>query len=330
MLLATLKMGLDGRQIFSDCGIDPETLGQSLQRIPVRKMQHVWQIVEDSVDDKNLLATTIVSYLNASSFHALGFGLYSSDSLEALFLRLSRYCGIISSAVNMHASQNTTEFHYTLTDLRSVRSHLTSVVMLLFILRICQELGGHESAPVCIEVPWSESDYTEAMRAYTSASLRFGQAHHRLIYDLETIRKPIPNSTSALSIYQDNLCRDYLHALDEHRHLPSRVRSKILQGLSNNRYDIETIAMTLHMSTRTLQRKLDEENTTFSEILLAVRKEQVGEFLKNPELSATQIALNLGFSALAPFSSNFKTWFGQTFTEFRQEQIAELQRSAKR
>ncbi|MGV0034187.1 MAG: AraC family transcriptional regulator ligand-binding domain-containing protein [Candidatus Azotimanducaceae bacterium WSBS_2022_MAG_OTU7] len=327
--MASLKMGLDGRQIFSDCGIDPDTLGQPLQRIPVSKMQHVWQIVENSVDDKNHLASTIESYLNASSFHALGFGLYSSDSLEALFLRLCRYSGIISSSVNMQVNQTRSEFHYTIADLRSVRSHLTSAVMTLFLLRICRELGGHESAPIYIEVPWTENEYADALRAYSAVPLRFEQLHHRLVYDLKTVKKPIPNSTSALSIYQDNLCRDYLYSLDEHRHLPSRVRSKIMQGLSNNRADIETIAMTLHMSTRTLQRKLDDENSSFREILLSVRKEQASEFLKNPDISATQIAYNLGFSALTPFSSSFKLWFGQTFTEYRREQMPHLTDSHK-
>ena len=87
VLLALIALDIDGRQVFRDCGLDPDAQGRALVRNPVSKMQHVWQIAERSVEDKNLLATTIVKYLNASSFHALGFGLYASSSIRNLFRR---------------------------------------------------------------------------------------------------------------------------------------------------------------------------------------------------------------------------------------------------
>jgi len=321
VLSAMLSMGIDGRQVFLDCGLDPEVQGKSLVRNPVKKMQYVWQKAEEIADDKNLLAQQIVKYLNASSFHALVFGLYSSSSLKGLFNRLSIYREVISSSVNMRTDEDGREFHFRIVDLRPVKSHLTSVVMLLFLLRICHQLAGPELSLVRIEVPWSEGEFTDALTAASKAPIIYDKMDHKLTFLRSEVEKPLPSAHSQLASYQDKLCRDYLHSLDEHRHLAVRVKLKILQGLTNDNANIQSVASSLHMSSRSLQRKLKAEGYVFSKILRQARKELATEYADNPDPSATQIAYMLGFSSAAPFSTVFRSWFGMSFSEFRRQQI---------
>jgi AraC-like DNA-binding protein len=317
VLMAMLAMGLDGRRVFIDCGLDPDAQGKSLVRNPVTKMQYVWQNAEMSVDDKNMLAIQIVKYLNASSFHALGFGLYASSSIKELFRRLSLYREIISSSVNFRIDETRTDFSFTILDLRPVKSHLTSVVMLLFLLRICRELSGPELSPTRLEVPWSYGEYNDALEAVSDAPIYYEKTHHKLTFLRADVEKPLPGAHSQLASYQDKLCRDYLHSLEEHRHLASRVRLKILLGLTNDNANIRSVASSLHMSPRSLQRKLRTEGVSFRNILREARKELVREYANNPDLSATQIAYMLGFSGVSQFTVGFNSWFGMTFSEYR-------------
>jgi AraC-like DNA-binding protein len=323
VLLALLALDIDGRKIFRDCGLDPNAQGRSLVRNPVTKMQYVWQMAESGVEDKNLLATQIVRYLNASSFHALGFGLYASSSIKGLFRRLCLYREVISSSVDMRYDEDQRHFNFRIIDLRPVKSHLTSVVMLLFLLRICHELSGPELSPTRVYVPWPEGNYDDAIRDQTSAPIHHHEPHHGFTFRREDAEKTLPSAQSQLASFQDNLCRDYLHSLEEHRHLPSRVRLKIVQGLTSENARIESIASSLHMSPRTLQRKLKMEGTNFHDILREARKELVTQYAVNVDLSATQIAYLLGFSGIAQFAAAFKSWFGETFTEFRQRLTVE-------
>jgi AraC-like DNA-binding protein len=318
VLLAMLSLDFDGRQVFRDCGLDPDAQGRSLVRNPVAKLQYVWQIAERSVDDRNLLAARTANYLNASSFHALGFGLYASSSIKDMFKRMSLYREVLSSSVNMRIEEKGDEFSFTILDLRPVKSHLTSVVLLLFLLKICHELGGPELSPIRIEVPWSDGDYNTALRQKTDAPIVFDQKHHALTFLLDDVNAPLPSAQSQLASFQDKLCRDYLHSLDEHRHLPGRVRLKILQGLSNDNANIEIVAASLHMSPRSLQRRLSAEGTSFRSILKEARKELALEYARNSELSATQVAYMLGFAGAPQFATSFRSWFGETFTELRQ------------
>jgi AraC-like DNA-binding protein len=79
----------------------------------------------------------------------------------------------------------------------------------------------------------------------------------------------------------------------------------------------EDVADALHMSTRTLQRRLDDEGTRFSDVLDAVRQRVARDLLLDPSLSLAEIAYRIGFSDLATFSRAFKRWSGLPPGAFR-------------
>jgi AraC-like DNA-binding protein len=74
---------------------------------------------------------------------------------------------------------------------------------------------------------------------------------------------------------------------------------------------IETAAQAFHMSGRTLQRRLEQDGTTFSDVLDGVRHELARRWLADPALALGEIAFRLGFSDLATFSRAFKRWTGK-------------------
>jgi AraC-like DNA-binding protein len=78
------------------------------------------------------------------------------------------------------------------------------------------------------------------------------------------------------------------------------------------------------MSDRTLQRALEEEQTTFKQVRDAVLWEVVEALLSDPSLKIEAIALSTGFGDLAAFSKAFKRWAGCTPTEHRQRIIARI------
>ncbi len=317
VLLALISLGIDGRRIFLDCGLNPDDQGKPYVRNPVQKMQHVWRIAENTVDDSALLAERIVRYLNASSFHALGFALYASSSVADLFTRICVYREVFSSSVNLFTYTTKREFIFAVEDLRPVKSHITADVLVLFLLKICRELAGPEFSPTAVEVPWDRTYYPESFQKLIQAPLFHNSQHYNLHFKREDVETALPGANTQLASYQDKLCRDYLYSLDESKRLSSRVKLKIIQTLTSQKFSIDYVALSLNMSVRTLQRKLHAEGTSFSELLEQARKELALEYLRNSRANATQMAYMLGFADLPGFSSRFKSWFGQTFTEYR-------------
>lgn len=318
LMLALQSLGIDGRQVFLDCGLDPDEQGKSFVRNPVAKMQHAWRIAESCIEDTSILVEKIVQHLHASSFYALGFGLYASQSIEDLCKRLCTYREVLSSSTNMWTEKANGQFKFTVEDLRPVKTHVPIDALFLFILKICRELCGSAFSPIEVHVPWPKERYSDLFGDLVNAPIVYDAEYYTLVFCVTDVEHPLPSANAQLASYQDKLCREYLHSLDEQQHLPLRVKMKIVQTLGSSNFSVDYIASSLNMSARTLQRKLHETNTNFRVLVEEARLELVEEYILNPELSATQITYMLGFLNLPSFSSSFKSWYGQSFSQARE------------
>jgi AraC-like DNA-binding protein len=74
---------------------------------------------------------------------------------------------------------------------------------------------------------------------------------------------------------------------------------------------IDAVAEAMHMSGRTLQRRLEAEGVSFSEIVDGVREKLARRWLADPAKSLAEVGFGLGFSDLAAFSRAFKRWTGK-------------------
>ena len=67
-----------------------------------------------------------------------------------------------------------------------------------------------------------------------------------------------------------------------------------------------------YLTSRTLQRRLQDEGTDFSTLLTEVRVERAGELIAHGGMANEAIAECLGFEGGSAFSRAFKTWTGQS------------------
>ncbi len=72
------------------------------------------------------------------------------------------------------------------------------------------------------------------------------------------------------------------------------------------------IADSMNISVSTLQRRLNEEGTSFQEILDNTRKRLAKMYLAEKNLSTTDVAYLLGYKSHSQFFKAFKVWFDIT------------------
>ncbi len=97
-----------------------------------------------------------------------------------------------------------------------------------------------------------------------------------------------------------------------------RVRRLIKMLIDENRVaDRESIAHAMHVSPRTLSRRLQEEGMTLSQLHAEVRMSYAQLLLLNSDRSIAEIAQRAGFTELSNFTRAFKRICGQTPSEMR-------------
>lgn len=92
--------------------------------------------------------------------------------------------------------------------------------------------------------------------------------------------------------------------------LGDQVREIIGQLLSSGESSIDQVAATLNMHPRILQKKLQQQGTSYSQLKQGARLEIARQHLSSQSMSVTDLALNLGYAEVSVFSRNFKKWTG--------------------
>ena len=70
------------------------------------------------------------------------------------------------------------------------------------------------------------------------------------------------------------------------------------------------LAKRMAMSARTLQRRLDEEGTSFAAVLDDTRRELAGAYMAQRDVSLADVSYLLGFSEQSAFTRAFQRWHG--------------------
>jgi AraC-like DNA-binding protein len=92
---------------------------------------------------------------------------------------------------------------------------------------------------------------------------------------------------------------------------------------------VDRIASLLNLSSRTLQRRLAEQGTTFQEVVDRVRATRAKYYLVSEGLSIREIARRLGFSGAPTFHRAFKKWTGSTPERFRSKHSGRDERATR-
>jgi AraC-like DNA-binding protein len=95
------------------------------------------------------------------------------------------------------------------------------------------------------------------------------------------------------------------------------VRLQVEQLLTDRAFGIETVAESLLMSRRSLQRSLAQQGLTFSRILAETRLQQSADWLTNTDKSVGEIAFDLGYSDASNFTRAFRRQTGVSPQRFR-------------
>jgi AraC-like DNA-binding protein len=151
--------------------------------------------------------------------------------------------------------------------------------------------------------------------AFHRSIVRFGMPHNGFVLE----RTLLDSATRAGNVRMHEAFDRYARELSERATLGarSRAREAIIGHLGRGDMCMDTVAAGLGMSVPTLRRRLEEERTTFSDLVDDVRRELAERYLRDPDRSISEIASLLGFAHAPAFHKAFRRWKGVTPTAHR-------------
>lgn len=96
------------------------------------------------------------------------------------------------------------------------------------------------------------------------------------------------------------------------------VRRTIQDKLAGHRPSIDVVSQALHMSPRTLQRRLKESGSNFQRVLDEARHQMARYYLSNSALELNEAAYLLGFEDPNSFGRAFRAWEGMPPSDWRE------------
>lgn len=187
---------------------------------------------------------------------------------------------------------------------------------LLHILRL---LTGHHFRPLRAEYRYGRiADLTEHERVLHCRP-EFGRARTAIVFSRADTDRPIIGYDRELNETLKTLLDQKMRQSAQGMDLRGRVRETIMRNLQFTFPTLEDIAEHMHLTARTLQRKLADEGTSFREVSDTIKEELARNLLNNPNLSLGEIAGKLGYSEATSFQRAFRQWTGLTPTEFRKQ-----------
>ena len=115
------------------------------------------------------------------------------------------------------------------------------------------------------------------------------------------------------------------HALRFGAVLRTIVRSSLPEGYPS----VEHVAELLRLPVRTLQRRLNEQGLTYSDLVEDLRYREACRLLKRTDKPVAAIATALGYTDPSHFSRAFRRWSGMRPSQYRTGQRSEPEDSAE-
>jgi len=145
----------------------------------------------------------------------------------------------------------------------------------------------------------------------------FEQEYNQAIFPPAVLESTIYNPNPRIAELLNDELQQLLHEVENKDALTLRLWRYFQNSEASVELDIESIAQQFNITARTLQRRLQQEGTSFQDELKYYRTQQAKQFLNANSLSISEIAFEMGFNDNSAFHKAFKRWTGLTPKEFQ-------------
>jgi AraC-like DNA-binding protein len=310
--------GVNPRPVFERAGLDATRLHDANTRFPISAMTRAWEGAVEATSDP-CFGLRAGQFVHPTTFHALGYAWYASHSLREALARFVRYTRMVSTGIAVRLVEVAGEVELTLAPSTSAirPSMAAGDAGMVALVMLCRASCGEQFHPLRVRFVRPRPACADDFDAFFRAPVAYAAPDNAVVFDAAVLDLPLPTANTELATASEQVIVDYLAHLDR-TEIAMQVKARLIEMLPSGRVSARQVAEALHLSVRSLQRKLAEKGASFAQLLEDTRRELARQYVGNSRLSVGEITYLLGFSDPANFTRAFRRWTGQSPSAFRQ------------
>ncbi|NVB80885.1 MAG: AraC family transcriptional regulator [Kofleriaceae bacterium] len=298
--------------------LTPELVGDDDARISPAQFCVAWAELSRATG-RGAIALDIASALPAGAFGIVEYVCRSAPTLGEALRQWVRYLNLLDDAVRVALEID--EDRAYLRVVRESEAPAPASHELCFAL-VALRLRELAAAPFRVTaVEFVHAGDAAHYRAWFGAPVTFGAPITQLVLPRTALAISLTSADPKLLKILTRAADELQAHTSEDPTLTAQVSRVLQDALRADEGHIEHVARRLGLTTRSLQRRLKDEKTSFNAVREHVRRELSRKYLAQ-QLSIPEISFLLGFSEPSAFFRAFKRWTGQTPVEARRAAAA--------
>lgn len=310
-----------------DAGVDLARLKDPTARLDPATHRRV---VSDAVEltEDRAFGLRFSDFVHPTTFHALGFALLSSSTLRAFCQRWVRYHSFITTtgevSIDETGSNPALVFPSQMPKPDSTVGRVLINGQIATVLKLIRFMYRPDYSPTRVDFVCSQIAGTqEIYEKYFGKNVRFSQERDCIYFEQADLDSRLPAANAELARQNDEAVLNFLARLDR-ANVVAQAHAKLIELLPSGDCSKAKVASALNMSVRTLHNRLADSGTTYQQLLDSARQELAEQYMRQPNISVSEVAYLLGFSDCSNFSRAFHRWTGKSPSDFRGDSEATI------
>jgi len=307
LLLA--ELGLQSSNVLRRAKLSEDLLARETPTVTEEEFFRLWEAVQVEMEEQPLVVD-VFSKVPVEAFDPSVFAAICSTDLNNAAQRLSRFkelIGPLKLDVAIEADRTKLAMsglgHTPLPQFLGI----AEVSFFVSLARRCTRANIVPLEATVIEMPSDPIPYEDFLGVRLKHSDQYS-----ISFKATDATRPFLTANAEMWRFFEPVLSQRLAEIRKEATVSERVHASLYELLPSGRTTIQDVASLLGMSTRSLQRHLSQENTTFKDVLSNTREELAKYYLGNSKMTAAEIAFLLGFDEPNSFFRAFRSWTGQT------------------
>ena len=312
------ELGVNVPAVLRRAGLPQSVVEQPRVLLKTSELAAFWRAVGE-VSTNPAVGLLMGMESRIDKFHPIGLAALSSENFGAAIDRMACYKQLSCPeeiVQDKDEQEWSIQFHWLLAD---EEPPVFIECAFAWVLSVARVGTGTRISPLRVEL-MQERSHLKTLERHFGCSVVCSRQRNAIVFRADDAQRSFVTRNAELLCLLSPQFEQELQQERENEEFADRVRIAIQEKFTGQRPTVEDIADMLHMSPRTLQRRLQDEGSSFQKVLDEARHRLARQYLNNSMLELTEAAYLLGFTNANSFVRAFRTWEGVPPARWREMQ----------